>query len=388
MRIPHTHVRGFTLVELMVGMALALITTVIIAQVVVNAEGQRRTTSSGSDAQVNGSIGLYTVSRDVQSAGYGIISHSAALGCPITAKYGSANTLALTLAPVTITVDANGVPTLRTFSSGRSSFSVPMVVKANHAAVDTSFTVNSSTGVSIGDTMMAIPGSWSSTNWCTVFQVAASSANVLSSTVVPNVAVTSGWNPASTATLMPTTGYPADTSYLVNLGSIVMREYTIANENLVMRELQANGTWPADFQVLASGIVAMRVMYGKDTSTPKDGVVDQYDTTTPTTADDWSRVLSVRIAVVARSEVREKTEKIRGINGVDVDVNVTTADPVWDVGTATTVSGTTACSTGSARKCLTLTIPKPNTTDTEWQHYRYKVYDTVVPLRNVVWSAV
>jgi type IV pilus assembly protein PilW len=382
MRTPHTHAsaharahtHGFTLVELMVGMALALITTVIIAQVVVNAEGQRRTTSSGSDAQVNGSIGLYTVSRDVQGAGYGIISHSAALGCPIAAKYGSAPTLALTLAPVTITVDANGVPTLRTFSSGRSSFSVPMVVKANHAAVDTSFTVNSSTGVSNGDTMMAIPGSWSSTNWCTVFQVAGSGANVLSSTVVPNVTVTTGWNPASSATLMPTTGYPADTSYLVNLGSIVLREYTVASENLVMRELQANGTWGAN-QVLASGIVAMRVMYGKDTSTPKDGVVDQFDTTTPTTADDWSRVLSVRIAVVARSEVREKEA-------------VTVADPGWDVGTATTVSGTAACSTGSERQCLTLTIPKPNTTDTEWQHYRYKVYDTVVPLRNVVWSAV
>lgn len=374
MRTPHTPAHGFTLVELMVGMALALITTVIIAQVVVNAEGQRRTTSSGSDAQVNGSVGLYTVSRDVQGAGYGLISHSAALGCPITAKYGSAATLALTLAPVTITVNANGVPTLRTFSSGRSSFSVPMVVKANHAAVDTSFTVNSSTGVSNGDTMMAIPGTWSSSNWCTVFQVAGSGANVLSSTVVPNVTVTAGWNPASTASLMPTTGYPADTSYLVNLGSIVLREYTVASENLVMRELQATGTWGAD-QVLASGIVAMRVMYGKDTSAPKDGVVDQFDTTTPTTADDWSRVLSVRIAVVARSEVREKDA-------------VTTTDPVWDVGTATTVSGTAACSTGSSRQCLTLTIPKPNTTDTEWQHYRYKVYDTVVPLRNVVWSAV
>jgi len=374
MRTPHTPAHGFTLVELMVGMALALITTVIIAQVVVNAEGQRRTTSSGSDAQVNGSVGLYTVSRDVQGAGYGLISHSAALGCPITAKYGSAATLALTLAPVTITVNANGVPTLRTFSSGRSSFSVPMVVKANHAAVDTSFTVNSSTGVSNGDTMMAIPGTWSSSNWCTVFQVAGSGANVLSSTVVPNVTVTAGWNPASTASLMPTTGYPADTSYLVNLGSIVLREYTVASENLVMRELQATGTWGAD-QVLASGIVALRVMYGKDTSAPKDGVVDQFDTTTPTTADDWSRVLSVRIAVVARSEVREKDA-------------VTTTDPVWDVGTATTVSGTAACSTGSSRQCLTLTIPKPNATDTEWQHYRYKVYDTVVPLRNVVWSAV
>ena len=363
---------GFTLVELMVGMALALITTVIIAQVVVNAEGQRRTTSSGSDAQVNGSIGLYTLGRDVQGAGYGIISHSAALGCPIQAKYGSAATLALTLAPVTITVDANGVPTLRTLSSGRSSFSVPMVVKANHAPVVDVTVKRVSTGVSAGDVMMAVPGTWSGTNGCTVFEVAPSGTNLLTTTQVPKAVVATGWNPATS--LMPATGYPADTSYLVNLGRIVLREYTISNEALVMRELQTNGTMSAD-QVLASGIVAMRVMYGRDTTNPKDGVVDQYDTTTPTTADDWSRVLSVRIAVTARSEVREKD-------------NVTTADPVWDVGTATTVTGTSACSSGSSRKCLTLTIPKPNAGDTEWQHYRYKVYDTIVPLRNVLWSAV
>lgn len=371
---PATPARGFTLVELMVGMALALITTVIIAQVVVNSEGQRRTTSSGADAQVSGSVALYTLSRDVQGAGYGIISHSAALGCPITAKYGSAATLSLTLAPATITLDANGVPTLRTFSSSRNSFAVPMVVKANHAADATSFTVNASTGTSLGDVMMAIPGTWSSTNGCTVFQVAASGANVLTSTVVPNAPVSPGWNPATSASLMPAGGYPTDTSYLVNLGNIALREYTISNGNLVLRELQTNGTWGAD-QVLASGIVAMRVMYGKDTTSPKDGVVDQFDTTTPTTADDWSRVLAVRIAVVARSETREKD-------------GVTVADPVWDVGTATTVSGTAACSTGSSRKCLTLTIPKASATDTEWQHYRYKVYDTVVPLRNVLWSAV
>ncbi len=373
--------QGFTLVELLVGMALALITTVIIAQVVVNAEGQRRTTSSGSDAQVNGSIGLYSISRDMQGAGYGIISHSAALGCPITAKFGSAATLALTLAPITVTVDANGVPTVRTLSSGRSSFSVPMVVKANHAAADTSFTVTSTTGVSNGDVMMAIPATWSGTNGCTVFQVAASGTNVLTSTVVPNAVVSAGWNPS--ASLMPSTGYPADTSYLVNMGNIVAREYTVRNENLVMRELQADGTWPADFQVLASGVVAMRVMYGKDTTAVKDGVVDQFDTTTPTTADDWSRVLAVRIALVARSEVREKPEKING-----VEVNITTADPEWDVGTSPTVAGTAACSADSARQCLKLTIPKPNATDTEWQHYRYKVYDTIVPLRNVLWSAV
>jgi len=56
-----TRQQGFTLVELMVAMALGLITTLVIAQVLIASEGNRRTTMEGSDAQVNGSIGLYSV---------------------------------------------------------------------------------------------------------------------------------------------------------------------------------------------------------------------------------------------------------------------------------------------------------------------------------------
>ena len=65
---PRAHQTGFTLVELMVGLALALITTVIVAQVMWAAEGNRRTTTQGSDAQVNGALALYTLQRDLQMA--------------------------------------------------------------------------------------------------------------------------------------------------------------------------------------------------------------------------------------------------------------------------------------------------------------------------------
>jgi type IV pilus assembly protein PilW len=377
MRAPLTRTRstGFTLIEMMVGMALGLITTVIIAQVMINAEGNRHTTSSGSDAQINGALALYSLSRDLQGAGYGLISHGAALGCPIVAKYGSNASLAFTLAPATITVDSSGNPTLRTLSSGRSSFSVPMTVKTDHAQNGSVFTVNSSTGVSEGDLMMAIPLVWSNTLWCTAFQVVSSGAQALSATSIPHTSGSgAAWNPVTTASLMPTAGYIANASYIVNLGQIVYREYQLSNQNLVMRELQSNGTLGAD-QTLATGIVSMRVLYGKDTSSTKDGVVDAYDTTTPTTPDAWSRVLTVRIALVARSAVREKDA-------------VTTTDPRWDVGTATTVTGTVNCPDSDTRQCLVLTMPRSSSTDTEWQHYRYKVYDTVVPLRNVLWSAV
>lgn len=370
-----TRARGFTLVELMVGMALGLITTLIIAQVVSSAESNRRTTTTGSDAQINGSIGLYAISRDVQAAGYGLISHSAALGCPIRARYASATQIDATLAPVSITLDSDGNPTLRTLSSGRSSFSVPMAIKANHGTTDSGFTVNSTIGISAGDMVMAIPAAWSSSMGCTVYQVQAGTAPAtLTSTNVPITTVTGGnWN-TNASTLTPTGGYLANSAYLVNLGQVVLREYRVTGGNLVMRSLQADGTWSAE-DTVASGIVQMQLFYGKDTSATKDGVIDAYDTTTPTTADGWLRVLAVRVALVARSEQRDKD-------------TVTGSDPRLDVGSTAPLSGTTACVTGSERKCLTLTIPRSSSTDTEWQHYRYKVYDTIVPLRNILWSAV
>lgn len=373
---PRPH--GFTMVELLVGMALALVTTVIIAQVITNAEGLRRTTSSGADAQVNGAIGLYALTRDLQSAGYGLASHGAAWGCPVRAQFGNAPMLNLTLAPATITADANGNATLLTLSAGRLGPALPMVVKANHANGADAFTVTSTQGVSTGDVMLAIPAAWSNTLWCTAFQVAAgTTANgtfALTSTVVPHVgSATASWNPATAGTLMPTAGYTADTALLMNLGRIVLRDYRIENEALVMRELQANGTMPAAGTVLASGIVRLVMLYGRDTSATRDGVIDVYDTTTPNTADGWSRVVALRVALVARSNQREKEA-------------VTTASPVWQLGTTPAVTGSAACAQGSTRQCMTLTLPSSTGTSTEWQHYRYRVFDTVVPLRNVLWS--
>ena len=49
--------RGFTLVELMVGVLIGLIGTVVIFQVFAVSEGQKRTTTGGSDAQQNGVFG-------------------------------------------------------------------------------------------------------------------------------------------------------------------------------------------------------------------------------------------------------------------------------------------------------------------------------------------
>jgi len=369
---------GFTLIELMVGVVLALLTTVIIAQVLLNSEGQRRTTTSGSDAQVNGAVGLFALQRDIQAAGYGIISTPGALGCTIRSKYGSTAAANRTLAPVVI--DTTNGTTIRILSSGRNSFAIPIPLASDHAKTATSFSVKSSVGVSAGDIMVAIPSAWDANNWCTMFQVATSGSVVLDGSNIPHGVPGSGsnWNQAGTDSIMPNNGYVSSSSSaagasLINLGALFYREYSVASGNLVVQDASATSATLGAATVVTPQVMLMRAMYGKDTTSTKDGVVDQYDTTAPTTADGWSRVLTVRVALVTRSDQREKEE-------------VTQADPQWDVGTANTITGTSNCTGSTARKCLTLQVSPATGTNAEWKHYRYKVYDTVIPLRNVLWS--
>jgi type IV pilus assembly protein PilW len=72
-RFARFHRAGFTLIELMVGMAIGLLATIIIMQVMSLFEAQRRTTTGSADAQTNGGIALYSIAREVQMAAYGLL---------------------------------------------------------------------------------------------------------------------------------------------------------------------------------------------------------------------------------------------------------------------------------------------------------------------------
>ncbi|WP_431274776.1 PilW family protein [Variovorax ureilyticus] len=373
MRNPRTRasslsaLRGFTLVELMVGLVLGLLTVLLITQVMALAEGKKRTVASGSDAQVNGALSLFTIQRDIEMAGYGATSSPDALGCTVKYQYdttGAASTL--TLAPVVIDDGANGAPDTITILLGRTtSFSVPLLLTGVHLQTDNHFTVSSSLGATAGNMMIAVPKTQDANNWCTLFNVTSdtsSSATTLSSTNIPHVYGTGGkWNQNS---LFPTSGY-INGSYLVNMGSMVYRKYSVdSSNNLQVSELSSTTGSMSTAQELYPQIVNLQALYGKDTD--GDGVVDTYDNTTPTTNAGWLQVLAIRVAVVARSNQYEK------------DI-VTTSAPLWDVGTTATINAATTC---GASNCISLNVNQL----ADWQHYRYKVYDTIVPLRNVLWN--
>jgi len=368
--------RGFSLVELMVGVVIGLLTVLVITQVMTLVEGKRRTISNGSDAQVNAALALFTIQRDIEQSGYGATTSPDALGCTVKAQYGTAGTAkTFTLAPVAITAGATStVPdSVTVLQANTTGFSAPLLLTGAHTATDDHFTVRSSFGAAVGNQMIAVPPTPDATHWCVLFSVTnntGAATTTLSSGNVPHVYDASGMAQWNQNGLLPAAGYVSG-SYLLNMGSMVRRTYQVsASGNLQAAEVSATDGSVAT-QDLYSQIVNLKALYGKDTD--GNGTVDTYESTAPVTNADWKKVLAVRIALVSRSNQYEKEE-------------VTSDAPLWDLGAATATSGITV--TGSAacngtHQCLTLGVSQVGT---DWKHYRYKVYDTIVPLRNVLWN--
>ncbi|HEX6020326.1 MAG TPA: PilW family protein [Burkholderiaceae bacterium] len=377
--------RGMTLVEVMVALLLGLVTTYFISQVFAVAEGQKRTATFGSDAQVNGSVALHTLRRNIKSAGYGVVSAPSALGCPITGRYGTSGSTtaapSMVLAPLIITPGTSAsAPSdrIEVLTSTKSTFAAPVKINATHQEGDAypSFVVldGSSHGVKVGDTILAIPTDWSSTTKCLLLTVNEDTSVVdttLSRTRIPHVASpsASSWN-ATNSSDWPVGGFQSN-SLIVNFGDPRRMVFSVSGDKFQVDTWTQAGIGATE--QLNSGIVLLKALYGRDTDA--NGTVDVYDTTTPTNNAEWRNVLSVRLAVVARSGQREKDE-------------VTAAEPTWNAagGAAVTYDAypgaTTACAAGAATCDLPLPISQLN----DWKHYRYKVFDTAVQVRNLMWS--
>jgi type IV pilus assembly protein PilW len=362
--------RGVTLVEMMVGLLVGMLAVLVISQVLVTSEGQKRTTTGGADAQVSGALALYTLQRDIEHAGYGITSTPSIVGCPISAVYGGSAPagFAATLAPVFITPQASRPAgsigdSIRILASSTSAVAVPeRVIAPNYTPGASVFNVRSTVGFASGDlALVAIDD----VQPCSVFQVSGAPA----ATSLPRVD-NGTWNAAGT----PSIAYN-DGAVMINLGTLVDNRYEINGNTLQVSSFDITNPATPITRDLQPDIVQLRAFYGRDTSagTSTDGIVDVFDTSTPTTNAGWLKLLSVRVIAVARSPVYEK------------DI-VTTANPSWSVGASPAVSGATTCASGSG-SCIELDVGAGAAGDVPAKHYRYKVFETVIPLRNMLWRA-
>lgn len=336
-RLPTRRERGLSLIELMVGIVVAMAAVLVVTQMFKLSEGQRRTTTGGDDAQMTGAIAISLLQRELRQAGQGLMSNRL-LMCQL--DLGSGRSVA-SLAPVII--NPAGIP------AGDDGTDVLLIAYGAGWASPEGGLI----GLQPGPATYAVPGSMSYQIGDRVIVTTQARATPCQLTLTSVAAV------PTTAAVTVTLGVPnASNGVLFNLGRTPrFLAYAVRSQRLTACDMLTQDCTNAlleNWTEVADNIVSLRAQYARDASTPRDGTADTFDAvnTTLNTPISWGCVVGVRVALVARSRQPETTD-------------VAASAPTW-----------------SGAASAPLQMPGD-----DWQRYRYKTFETTTPLRNAPGAA-
>ena len=373
--------RGFTLIELMVGMLISLIGTLAMLSAFALFEGQKRTTTAGNDAQENGSFVTYELERQIRSAGSGLIQgkNYQIPGCPIVAMTGGAAMLPKAAFPAPFSSfpgAMQAIPVLIQYNSGNASSATPLpdtiaIIGGNPSlrvfasavqatTSSTSLVLNNGVGINPSDYFLGSPSGGN----CVLGQLVKQTV-----TTPPTFSVL--------ATSVPANGF-VGAQYGFDMGP----EPTVAlygvNTTVTPSTLDRYDVLAGTDAPIADGIIMVKALYGVDdgattalpgSGTAGDDVIDEWvqpnGTTwgiaalmagTPGAITSIAQIKAVRIAVVAQSNLAERKAS-----------------------TNANTPGYTGSGSLTLFPDLATTLQVKVTTST---NNRYKVYDVTIPVRN------
>jgi type IV pilus assembly protein PilW len=409
---PRRRARGVGLVETMVGILIGMIVILVVYNILAVAEGYRRTTVGASDAQINGLLSQLVASRDIGNGGAGItVSNDDLINC--TRNDGGADVRTM---PVT-QLDAAVRPIPLLISDGGNAWTsdsfISMWGGASHVMWPVDFTSTALPGAAItvqspNGFSVPPPAAGAGAYWAVVMANDASGTCKMVRLTAATIAdaqgrVTVTQDPLTATTATYPVGPPAR---LLNLGPTGMAtrvQYDVVGGVLRTTDLLVvppTAPTPVPF---AQNIVLMKVQYGIDNV--GDGLVHCWtaaDSAGTCDGNDYSadgvralalanlnRILAVRIGVVVRSD--------------EPDLRLLT-DP-----TNTNLQNESAgilkatrpqpylfnCSTNTNAACQSrIKVPIGNGggaatcgNNVICDYWRYRTYETVIPLRNAIFSA-
>lgn len=359
--------RGAGIIETMVGILIGMVVLLAVYNVLAFAEGYKRTAVGVSDAQVTGQFAQFVLARELASAGNGVAS---ALEDLATCNND------WRLKPIPVLITDGGAPntpdSLITLYSNARRVVSPVLFSAAAPIGSTSFQIQSPNGFFDQDWVVATDR----VNVCVLRQLNG-----------PPVAFSS--NPGSQGRVTvpfagaTTVAFPSGSSRLVNLGQINRTQYTInTTTSGKQRQLYSQdvniGVVAQPVVPIAQNVMLLKAQYGIDTNgdlsvdcwtnadnsnTCGDGV--DYSAgaigNNATTAATIRRIKAVRIAVVVRSD--------------EPDLK----DPAL-LGQSAFLFN---CSANTNAGCPgRIAIDSTTMLD----GYRYRIYETTVPLRNMLWN--
>lgn len=359
------HQRGLSLIEVLVGIAVGMIGILIIFQTMSVWDKHARTTTSGGDARMAGTLAIFNLERDLKAAGMGFaLAASSVMGCDIQVKGGA---FSVPMTPVVITPEATGADTPDTIDvlHGNSAF----FVTEEKFTASTQFTkkMKRRGGFKAGDlAVVAGDPAASGVLPCHLIQVTdVSDPDGVTLVHNPGDYTSHYTGTAASGTFNPAggTGAAFATGTVYNLGPMPQRNRWAVVDSALVNTDTLHST-PA-FQS-AEGVVGLKAQYGIDKNNDmriEDGLTAPNDEWTLTPPTDWTKVLAIRVAILVRSRQFEK----------DADTSVV-SEPTWSGGTFTMrdLDGSTPANVAGS----------PN----NWRLYRYRVYERVIPLRNMIWG--
>ncbi len=347
--------RGFSLIEIMVGVVIGMIAVLVIYQVFAAAEGIKRNTTSAGDAQQNGLLASFMLGVELANASNGVaMAWQKLQSCPTTAN------AATTLRPIPILITAGAGPTFPDQFVVNYSISNLAIAPAPFKAASGSnapYTVHAPIGFRVGDIVVAISGGSPGAGTCATSRVTAVSAPT------PGPPDESAGQVTISHTNAPFAF--TDDAFLLNMGAA-------SNVQRVLYDVDANGVlhstslWDSNGAAaaapvpnpLASNIVNMKLLYGIDND--GDGILDTW--VAPTGA--WSnasvlaadasmlrKIKAVRLGIIVQGEQWDRDAP---------DVTAHLFDDAIPFSQAFPRSG--------------------------GGNYRYRWYETIIPMRNPVWN--
>ncbi|MFO1308192.1 MAG: PilW family protein [Burkholderiales bacterium] len=346
--LPATRIRqaGISLIELMVGVVIGMLAVLVIYQTFAVAEGVKRQTISAGDAQQTGMLATYLLGVEFANAGNGISTNIGDLvSCPDTKD------IKTTMRPVAVVITKGAdddTPDSFVVNYGTpKSLVTPALFVASAAAGDTEYKVQSPTGFQKGDMAIAVSGTGSCER-VTIKDVTAPDGNGVITATLESASVN---------------GYPPS-ARLINIGpatSAQRVQYDVVNGVLRSTDLVVDGATAAP---IASSIVNLKLQYGVDAD--DNGTVDTWTAAEGDYAPDKvlaadaiaiRRIKAVRVGVVVRSDEYDRD--------------------------APTFDWTLFQCTDEEKKIYTCPDALKGTLPA---NYRYRVYETIVPLRNAMWN--
>jgi type IV pilus assembly protein PilW len=367
--------QGFGLIEILVGVVIGVVGILIMFQTLAVWEGRNRTASTGNDAQVTGSLAMFSLERDLMLAGLGFGSAPAAvMGCNVAATDtlgGVERLFNFNLVPVEIVLDAGGGPDRIRVLYGNSAYLNVTSGDPRNFVSATAFTTTldetrTRIGFHAGD-LAIMANTAVAPAPCAMVQVTDEGGGRTFAHANGNY---QNFYQGAAAPAIPSrfnAGVGAGAAFVsgpvFNLGPDPRRNEWRVNGRVLMVSDVIHNT--ADFEV-AEDVIDLRAQYGVDVN-PAAGVTTiAWGTAAPA---DWTQVRAVRVAMLVRGKQFERPA-VEGGNCI------TTVAPAWAAGAflMRNVDG--------SADAFGATDAVPN----NWRCYRYRVDEKVIPLRNMIWG--